>query len=98
VLPAGEYSIQLDVNGMPAVVYSTSTGKSANTNPPIVTDGQKGAAFLTITIRGNERRVRSVNLPRIGKSLVFERLTKKEREMFAKAGQIDTVPVITASK
>src|SRR5271169_5119543 len=81
VLPAGEYSIQLNVNGMPAVLYSTSTGQAVNTNAPIVADGEKGAARMTITIQGNERRVRSVNLPRIGKSLVFDPLTKTEREM-----------------
>jgi hypothetical protein len=47
-------------------------------------------------MRGNERIVRSVNLPQIGKSLVFEPLTKTEREMFAKAGKIEAVPVIAA--
>ena len=98
VLPAGEYSIQVDALGMPTVLHSTSSGNSVNTNSPIVTDLEKGAARLTVTIQGNERRVRSMNLPQIGKSLVFEPLTATEREMFAKAGQIDNVPVITAHK
>jgi len=98
VLPAGEYSIQVDAKGMPTVVHSTSTGKSVNTNPPILADLEKGAARLTVTIRGNERRVRSMNLPEIGKSLIFEPLTATEREMFAKAGQIDAVPVVIARK
>lgn len=98
VLPAGEYSIQLDAQGMPAVVRSTSTGNSVNTYTPILADREKGAARLTVTIRGNERRVRSVNLPEIGMSLIFDPLTKTEREMFAKAGQIDAVPVMTARK
>jgi len=98
VLPAGEYSIQLDVMGTPAVLYSTSTGKAVNTGTPTLADGDKGAARVTITVRGNERRVRSVNLPEIGKSLIFEPLTQTEREMLAKAGQIDAVPVVTAKK
>ncbi len=98
VLPAGEYSIEVDAKGMPTVVQSTSTGRSVMTNSPIVADLEKGAAHLTVTIQGNERRVRSANLPEIGKSLVFEPLTATEREMFAKAGQIDAVPVITAQK
>ena len=98
VLAPGEYSIQMDAKGMPAVVHSTSTGKSVNTYSPILADPEKGAARLTVTIRGNDRRVRSVNLPEIGKSLNFEPLTATERETFAKAGQIDTVPVITARK
>ena len=98
VLPAGEYSIQVDAMGRPTVVQSTSTGNSAHTNTPILADREKGAACLTVTIRGNERRVRSVNLPQIGMSLIFEPLTKTEREMFAKAGKIDAVPVMTARK
>jgi len=98
VLPAGEYSIELDAKGMPAVLRSTSGGTSVNTSSPIVADLEKGAARLTVTIQGNERRVRSVNLPKIGKSLIFDPLTETEREMFAKAGQIDSVPVVTAQK
>jgi hypothetical protein len=98
VLPAGEYSIEVDAKGMPAVLHSTSSGISAHTNTPILADREKGAACLTVTIRGNERRVRSVNLPQIGMSLIFDPLTKTEREMFAKAGKIDAVPVMTARK
>jgi hypothetical protein len=98
VLPAGEYSIQVDAKGMPTVVHSTSSSKSVNTHPPILADLEKGAARLTVTIRGNERRVRSMNLPQIGKSLIFEPLTATEREMFAKAGHIESVPVVTAQK
>jgi len=98
VLPAGEYSIEVDAKGMPTLLRSTSNGKSVYTSAPILDDQEKGAARLTVTIRGNERRVRSVNLPQIGRSLVFDPLTKTDREMFAKAGQIDTVPVITAHK
>lgn len=98
VLPAGEYSIRMDSKGAPAVLHSTSTGKSAYTAVPIIADGQKGAAFLTVTMRGKERRVRSLNLPETGQSLIFEPITKREREMLATAGQIDTVPVVTARK
>lgn len=98
VLPAGEYFIQLDDMKMPAVLISKATGRSVDSNIPMIDDAEKGAARLTVTIRGNERIVRSVNLPQIGKSLVFEPLTKTERETLAKAGKIETVPVITAQK
>jgi hypothetical protein len=98
VLPAGEYTIEVDGNGRPTLVTSNRTGTSAYTNAPILGDPQKGSACLTVTIQGNERRVRSINLPQIGESLVFEPLSATEREMFAKAGKIDSVPVITAKK
>jgi hypothetical protein len=98
VLPAGEYSIQVNMKGEPVVLRSTTSGRSVNTGTPILGDGEKGAACLTVTIRGNERIVRSLNLPQIGNSLIFEPLTKTEREMFAKAGQIHAVPVVTAQK
>ena len=98
VLPAGEYTIQVDSKGGPALLQSTSGDKAAYTGPSIIADPEKGAACLMVTIRGNERRVRSVNLPQIGVSLVFDPLSKTEREMFAKAGQIDAVPVVTARK
>jgi hypothetical protein len=98
VLPAGEYSIEVDAKGMPAVLRSTSTGNSVYTSTPIHADRENGAARLTVTIQGDERKVRSVNLPQIGMSLVFDPLTKTEREKFAKAGHIEAVPVITAQK
>jgi hypothetical protein len=98
VLPAGEYAIQVQSKGSPALLRSTSGNKAAYTIVPTIGDLQKGAACLTVTIRGNERRVRSVNLPQIGVSLIFDPLSKTEREMFAKAGQINTVPVVTAQK
>ncbi len=98
VLPAGEYAIQVDEKGMPVVLRSTSSYRSVNTGIPIPAEAEKGAAFLTVTIRGNERRVRSLNLPQIGVSLIFEPLTKTEREMLAEAGQISAVPVVTAQK
>jgi len=98
VLPAGEYSIKVSATGMPTVLSSTSTGKSVYTSIPISANSENGPTALTITNHGNDRRVRSVNLPQIGMSLVFDPLSKTEREMFAKAGHIDAVPVISARK
>ncbi len=45
-----------------------------------------------------ERRVRSLNLPQTGRVLIYEPLTKAEREQLAKAGQIQAVPVVIARK
>jgi hypothetical protein len=97
VLPAGEYSIQVETIGMPAILRSTSRNLLFFTGVPIVSKAEKGAASLTVTIRGNQRRVRSMNLPEIG-ALIFEPLSQTEREMLAKTGQIDSVPVVTAQK
>lgn len=98
MLPPGEYSIRMDSVAAPAVVRSASGSRAVYTQHPMIADSEKGGACLTITLHGNERRVRSLNLPGLGKSLIFAPLTKTERETFAKAGQIDTLPVITAKK
>jgi hypothetical protein len=99
VLPAGEYSIRMNtINGTPLVVSSTSGGKTVFTRVPILANSEKGASYLTITALGNEHRVRSLNLPELRRSLIFEPLTNTEREMLSKAGQIDAVPVTTAKK
>jgi hypothetical protein len=97
VLPAGEYFIRMGPTG-PAIVSSASGDRAIFTAVPMISDVEKGAACLTVTARGNERRVRSLNLPGLRESLTFDPLTSTEREMLAKAGQIDTVPVITAKK
>jgi hypothetical protein len=39
-----------------------------------------------------------LNLPELGKVIVFAPLTKSEREAYAKAGHINTVTVVTAKK
>jgi hypothetical protein len=96
-LPAGEYSIRMGSTG-PAIVSSASGNRSVYTAVPTISDGEKGSACLIVTVSGTERRVRSLNLPEFGQSLTFEPLTKTEREMLAKAGKIDTVPLITARK
>jgi hypothetical protein len=98
VLPAGEYFIRMDSKATHVVLRSTSTDKLAYTSVPTIADGEKGGAFLTVTMRGNEHRVRSLNLPETAQSLIFEPFSKTEREMLASAGQIDAVQVVTARK
>jgi hypothetical protein len=98
VLPAGEYSIRMDSAAGPAVIRWASGSREVYTRFRIIADSEKGGAYLTLTIQGNERRVRSVNLPELGESVIFAPLTKTERERLAKAGQISTVPVVIARK
>jgi len=98
VLPAGDYSIRMDSVAGPAMIRPASGSSAVYTQFPITADSEKGGTYLTLTIQANERRVRSVNLPALGKSVIFTPLTKSERETLAKAGEINTVPVVTAEK
>jgi hypothetical protein len=98
VLPAGDYSIRMDSATAPAMISSASGSMAVYTESPIIADNERGGTYLTITTQGNERRVRSLNLSRLKKLVVFAPLTKTEREVLAKAGQINTVPVVTAKK
>jgi hypothetical protein len=96
VLAAGEYTIFMNPSQAAAVVRSAS-GKTQFIRATVATENnKKGVNCLIITARGNEHRVRSLNLPGLGQSLIYERLTKSERETVAKTDQ--AVPVIIAAK
>ena len=98
VLPAGDYYIRMSATQPLAVITSVSGNMGVFTQAPKVADSEPGGRCLTITNLGNERRVRSLNLPEIGKIIIFAPLSKNEREILAKAGQVSTVPVVTAKK
>lgn len=96
-LRPGQYFIRMDPAGA-VVVSSADGGRTVLMTPPIVADSERGSTHLTITIQGNQRTVRSLNLPELGKSVIFAPLTKSEREVLVKAHQIGSVPVVTAKK
>jgi hypothetical protein len=98
VLPAGEYSISMDSVSNVAIVRSRNGKTVFNTPIPIRANSDKGPTALVVMVRGNERSVRSLNLPARGVSLIYQPATSAEREMLAKADQIKTVPVIPAAK
>ncbi|PYU35027.1 MAG: hypothetical protein DMG31_04785 [Acidobacteria bacterium] len=98
VLPAGDYSIRMESSSAPALVWSAGGENKMFTVTPIAANSEKGAARLYITFVRGERRVRSLNLPELGRSLIYEPLTKNEREILAQAGQVQAVPVIAARK
>ena len=97
-LPAGEYMITMDSLHTATLVQSVSNSQSFYSRIPTINDSTKRATSLVITSFRGERRVRSLNLPLHGKSLIYEPLTKAEREQLAKAGQIQSVPVFAAKK
>jgi hypothetical protein len=98
VLPAGEYSIRMDPMSTGPVVSSASGSRTVFPAPLSIADGQRGDAHLTIMTQGDERIVRSLNLPELGKAVIFAPLTKSERESLAKGGQINTLPVVSSKK
>jgi hypothetical protein len=96
MLPAGEYTISLDSNRTPALVRSKDGKTSVFTPLPITNDGNKGPAALIIAARGDDREVLVLNLPAIGSSLVYKRLTQAEREVTAKMEQVQVAPAKAA--
>jgi hypothetical protein len=98
VLPPGDYSIRMDSTKAPAMISSVSGSMRVYTESPTTADNERGGTYLTITTQGNEHKVRSLNIPELGKTVIFAPLSRSEREAFAKAGQIEAVPVIVARK
>ena len=97
VLPAGAYTITMPPFEAAALVRSAS-GKAQFIPFASTEDSKQGVSCLFIAVRGDEHRVLSLNLAQFGQSLIYERLTKTERETLAKADQIQAVPVLTARK
>ena len=93
-LPAGEYAISMDSLHI-TLVQSAQNNLSFLTRIPVMADNSKGPASLVITSFQGDRRVRSLNV--LGKSFVYEPLTRAEREQIAK-GQMQIVPVFIARK
>jgi hypothetical protein len=98
MLPAGEYSIEIRSLNVPAVLYSKGAQKALFTEVPVIDQSGPGGAALRVTVRQGERVVRSLNLPGIGKTLIFEPQTNAERESTALAGHAEAIPVVTAQK
>ena len=96
-LPAGEYTIRMDSLHTATLVQSVSNSQSFFTRMPTMDTSAKGSMSLVITSSQGERRVRSLNLPQYRRALIYEPLTKAEREQLAK-GQAEIVPVIVAKK
>jgi len=96
VLPAGNYTFQFNSRTNVALIQSADGNIACFTPVPIKDSSNKGAAALFVMVHGNERIVRSLNLPAFGISLTYVPETSAEREMLAKADHVQTVPVITA--
>ena len=97
VLPAGHYSLTLDSVQSLIVIHSEDGKVSAMAKAQFGGQAAPGGSYIFITASGSDRQVRSINLPQIGRSLVYKPLTKREREaLYATVSQ--TVPVQLAKK
>jgi hypothetical protein len=98
-LPAGDYTIRISSFNSPAATIHSIDGKiAAFVLMGTRQDSEKGPGSLTIVTRSNQRTVASLNLPQSGVALVYTPMTKSEREMLAKAKQVETIPLVTAEK
>jgi hypothetical protein len=78
----------------PIVIQAVNGKASAMAVAQTSDSAAPGGSYILITA---DRQVRSMNLPQLGISLVFNRLTKREREtLYASASH--TVPVQLAQK
>jgi hypothetical protein len=99
VLPAGEYSISIPSFEAPVRVFLHSMdGKTAAiAMAETISDPEPGGSYIFVTGAGSDRQVRSMNLPQLGRMLVYAPLTAREREkVYASYSQ--TLPVTTATK
>ena len=98
VLPAGDYRIFIEELGRTATIESADGRVAFFTPVPVKLDSEGGITGLVVLLHGNERFVRALNLPHNGVSLVYQPKTSAEREMFAKADRVVTVPLLTSGK
>ena len=98
VLQPGNYVINMRDIQSAATVWSADLRHGFFLPPPILSHSEKGPTKLTVSIRGDERIVTSMNVPDIGYSFTFKPLTKADRELLAKASQVQAVPITTAKK
>lgn len=97
VLPAGEYTFTINSAQSPIVIQSVDGKVSAMAAALSSVDAAPGDSYILITGSGNDRQVRSMNLPQLASSLVFKPLTPREREMLSAKAHA-TVPVQIAKK
>ena len=98
VLPPGDYLIRMDSSAATPVISSKDGSMTAFAGMPTIADSSEPDRCITITNSGNERRVRTLNLPELKKVVIFTPLTNDEKEALAKAGNIKTVPVVSAKR
>ncbi len=98
IIPAGEYTIRIGDARHPPLVCSADGKTAFYTTFPLRHPSEEGPAALLVAVSGKERMVRSLNLPKSGLSLVYQPTSNAEREILAKAEQVQAVPLTSVGK
>jgi hypothetical protein len=95
VLPAGDYAVIIENTQMPvrAIVRSAEGKTAAVAFAAVSTDADPGPSSIFITGLGSERLVRSMNVPQLGFTLIYEPLSKREREVLYRTATQSVVVV-----
>ena len=97
VLPAGTYSITMDRFESMTVIRSANGETHFAPGHPAVGDALKGGAFLFITANAaGEHRVRYMNSPLLGKVLIYDPISRSEREQLARGDAPRAIRVTVA--
>ena len=98
VLQPGDYLILVRSLNQPAQIYSKDGNQMFFTSAMFTELNTKGKTRLIITPNGDKHVVDSLNMPFSGISLIYQPLTKTQRENIAKAGHLQEQVAITARK
>ena len=98
VLPAGEYTVRVNSKGAPLFISSTQGNTRMFTFTPIVADSMPGGTNILVSAAGGRHIVRLLNAPSLGVSFIFGPLSRAQREELAKAGQLESIPLIMTKK
>jgi hypothetical protein len=98
VLQPGDYLILVRSLSQPAQIYSKDGNQMFFTSALFTELNSKGKTRLIITPNGDKHVVDALNMPLSGISLIYQPLTKTQRENIAKAGHVQDQVAVTARK
>lgn len=97
LLPAGQYSIQIDSVNAPARVTTPTGAIRAFVVARSIDSAMTGHPTALVITRGEgERVVRAFNWREGNRSFVYKPFTKVERKAFARANDTERIPILMA--
>ena len=98
VLKPGDYLILVRSLSLPAQIYSKDGNQMFFTSAQFTELNSKGKTRLIITSNGDKHVVDALNMPLSGISLIYQPLTKIQRENIAIADHVQDQVAVTSSK